>query len=104
MKIEDVLIRVVKLMDVLNISGLSICSPLNEFLNPDDDPVECNIVRGRMLRIEKIDKNIYKVVEFYSHTTTDCPDCDPNEIEKLDKESEKVIGIFKLVNNKIVWL
>lgn len=55
----------------------------------------CNIVRGRMLEITKANDH-YDVYMFYSHTSTDCPNCDPEEIMRKDEESRIFLFSIKL--------
>jgi len=50
-----------------------------------------------MWRIE-LDKGIVRVKTFYSHTATDCPDCTPQDIERLDRESETVLYEIPLLS------
>jgi len=63
----------------------------------NQNPFDCNIVRGRMLKIV-LDRGVVRVISFYSHTSTDCPECSPEEIEKLDRESEEVIYEIPLLS------
>jgi len=51
--------------------------------------------------LRKTSDNSYEIFEYYSHTSTDCPECDTNDIEKLDRESEKRIATFSASSDEV---
>jgi len=72
------------------IFGINIdyCNSLEECWNS-------NIVRGRTVGIVRKGNKV-TIVEYYSHTSTDCPECVPDDIERLDIESLEILDEFEI--------
>jgi len=71
-----------------------------DYCNDFEDCKSSAVIRGRRVCLRKIDER-YEIYEYYSHTATDCPHCDPNDIEKLDRESEKRITTFTASSDEV---
>ena len=72
-----------------------------DYCNDFNDCKNSNIVRGRRVCLRKISDNRYEIYEYYSHTSTDCPECTATEIEQLDKQSETRLATFSASSDKV---
>jgi len=69
-----------------------------EYCNSLEECWDSNVVRGRTVGLVRKGNKVI-IVKYYSHTYSDCPECNPSDIERLDIESLEILDEFEVPSN-----